>query len=180
MATVRVNRDEADGDRFPRMCVRCGEDAGVSRWRRFAWMPGWAYVLILAGLLPWLLAVLFTRRTMAVMVPVCHRHVNQWRNLNLYMWLGLLFWIAYAVVAVLAVDELPGDAGTAVIAVGIFGALGWLVTGLILVQRSVRAGEITDRWIDLVGVHRDFAARWREITRPAGRLPTRSGGRWDY
>ncbi|HJZ59452.1 MAG TPA: hypothetical protein VKE74_31195 [Gemmataceae bacterium] len=181
MATIRIYDDETDGELFPRMCLRCGADADHDVSQTFAWMPPWVHILILAGLAPWLIVCLILRKSMRVRVPMCERHRNHWRNRKLLIWLGLLFWVLVGVAGVVLLDRMDRDSANMVLAVGLFGGLFWLVLALILVNQSIRAGEITDRWIELVHVHRDFRDTWNEVQpkpvpvvrRPRRRLPPR-------
>src|SRR5438132_1122897 len=127
MAIIRVLRGETDGESFPDMCVRCGEPTDERTRQTFAWMPGWVHVLLFLGLLPWLLAALFTRKTMTVDVPVCHRHRNHWLFRKLYVGLGLAFWVAAVVGLVVVIDELPKELATGLVAAVVFGMLLWLI-----------------------------------------------------
>ncbi len=40
MARIRVYRSEADGEDFPRLCMRCGQPAECDVPQTFAWVPG--------------------------------------------------------------------------------------------------------------------------------------------
>lgn len=161
MAIIRVYRDEALGDDFPPMCMRCGAEAELRVPQKFAWMPAWVHVFILMGLLPWLIVAVITRKTMWVDAPMCPAHIHHWRNRKLFIWLGLFFWIAAVIAAVMLSDDLPKDAVMAVFAGLLFGALAWLVVGLLLVHGAIRAAEIRDSGIELANVNRDFAREWR-------------------
>lgn len=178
MATIRIYRDEARGDLFPRRCVRCGADADRDTTQTFAWMPGWVHLLIFAGLLPWLIVCLIMRKSMRVTLPVCDAHRNHWLNRKLYIWGGFLFWVAFGTGLALTADSLPRDAVPVAFGVLVFGGLVWLVSGLIYVNTAVRAGEITDRWIKLTGVDKGFAEEWKEgepepEPRPRRKAPAR-------
>jgi hypothetical protein len=166
MAKVRFYDEETDREHFPGLCLRCGAGTDRLQDQRFAWNPGWAHIFILAGALPWLIAVLLTRKTMRVAVPMCDRHRNHWRNQKLYIWLGLLGLIALGIVAAATFDELPKEVAYVGIGVLIFGSLGWLIGGLVLASRAIRAGEITAEWIELIHVDRAFAEEWREVAPP--------------
>jgi hypothetical protein len=174
MATIRVYRDETGGEEFPPLCVRCGEGAVTTTRQTFAWMPGWVHLLIFAGWLPWLVVCLVLRKKMAVTLPVCDRHRNHWRSRKLYIWLGLLWWIAAGVATALLIDQVPKDVQPGVFGVLVFGGLGWLVGGLILVNASVKAAEITDRWIELTGVSKGFAGAWRAVRPPTAPVVRRA------
>jgi uncharacterized membrane protein YkvI len=158
-----VYRDEADGEDFPRLCMRCGEPADCDVKQTFAWMPSWVNVCILLGLLPWLVVMSLTRKTMRVVVPMCERHAGHWRVRRLYVGLGLLFWLAVLVGLCAVGDELPEDILFPLIGVSLLGALVWLVVGVILSNRAIKASEIRDRRMDLVNVHRHFADVWNDM-----------------
>lgn len=163
MSRIRVYRREADGEDFPRICMCCGQPAECDVPQTFAWMPGWVHVFILLGLLPWLLAALLTRKTMRVVAPMCLRHAGHWRNRKLYMWLGLLFWIAYFIGLAAYGDRLPESAKGPVILVGIMGGLAWLISAAIYANGAIKAAEIRDKGIELANVHKNFAREWNEM-----------------
>jgi|SRR5579883_220829 len=163
MARIRVYRHEADGEDFPRICMRCGQPAECDVPQTFAWMPAWVHVFILMGLLPWLLAALITRKTMRIVAPMCFQHAGHWRNRKLYVWLGLLFWIAYFIGLVAYGDALPERARGPMILVGIFGGLAWLISAAIYANGAIKAAEIRDKGMELENVHKDFAREWNEM-----------------
>jgi hypothetical protein len=160
MAKIRVYRDETDGELLPPMCARCGAEPDLERERKFFWNPGWAHLFILLGLLPWLIAILITRKSMWVTLPLCNGHRNHWINRQLYVWLGFLFWVVFAVTLGIEWDDLPKDAGSACLGFLIFGGLIWLFVGLFYVNSAIKASRISDRWIELVGLNRSFAREW--------------------
>jgi hypothetical protein len=162
MAKIRVSRREADGDYFPRLCMRCGQPADCDVPQKFAWMPSWVMILILVGLAPWLIVALLTRKTMRVVAPMCTRHAGHWRVRKLYVWLGLFFWIAYGVALVAFSDHIPKDAMAYFVMGGFGGLLVWLVSAAILSNGAIRPSEIRDRGMDLINVHKDFADAWYE------------------
>lgn len=160
MAKIRVYRDESDGERFPRLCMRCGQPTRDSVTQKFAWNPPWVPVLILAGLLPYLLVAIVTRKTMRIAAPMCGRHRGHWRVRQLYVVLGLFAWIAYWILVGVMSDEWPATAANAAFFVGIFGPLAWLISAIVLSQKAIRTTQILDNRMDLVNVHRDFADSW--------------------
>jgi hypothetical protein len=161
VATIRVYHDEKDGGDFPPLCMRCGADAEASVPQKFAWMPPWVHVFILLGLLPWLLAAALTRRTMRVTAPMCARHVNHWLSRKLYIGLGLLWWIGFAIVFAVFADHLPKDAVAPIGAAALVGALVWLLIGVVLAHRAIRAAEIRESGIELANVNKEFARAWK-------------------
>jgi hypothetical protein len=165
MALIKVYRDEAGGEFFPRLCMQCGEPADCEVPQTFAWMPSWVHFLILLGLAPWLIVALITRKTMRVTAPMCDRHRGHWRSRKLFIGLGLAFFIALFIGLVAVGNRLPDDVLTPVIASGLLAALIWLIAGLIIMNGAIRAAEILHNRIDLSGVHPEFARAWRDMLR---------------
>ena len=163
MAKIRVYRREAGGKYFPRVCMKCGREADRDVPNTFTWVPSWVHVLILLGLAPWLIVALVMRKSMAVVVPMCDRHAGHWRVRKLYMWLGLLFWVVYAVGFVVLENRVPEAARTPLALAGIIGSLVWLVSMAIFMYSAIRANTITDDWADLVGVDKEFAREWNSM-----------------
>jgi len=162
MAKIRIYRREADGDDFPRLCMRCGCEADCDVSQTFAWMPGWVFVLLLGGLLPFLIVALLTRKTMRVVAPMCQAHAGHWRVRKLYVGLGLLFWIAFGIALGALNKDLPDAAVGPLVLFGIFGALAWLVSAVVFTNGAIKASEIRDKSMDLVNVNRDFADAWND------------------
>jgi len=163
MARIRVYRNEADGEDFPRMCMRCGQPAECDVTHTFAWMPGWVHVCILLGLVPWLVVMLVTRKTMRVVVPLCLQHAGHWRVRRLYVWLGLVFWIAAFIALGVSASELPEDAIGPLLGACLLGGLAWLIAGVILMNNAIKAVDIRERRMDLANVNRDFAEVWNDM-----------------
>jgi hypothetical protein len=166
MAKIRVYRDEAGGDEFPRLCVRCGEGADGDSTQNFSWVPEWVPILILGGLLPWLLVAMILKKSMRVTLPVCRRHRRHWLRRTLYIWLGLLGWVVAGVLAVVLLPQLPQDAVPVVLGVLVFGGLLWLIVGVVYTNSGIKPRQITDRWIELKGISPVFAEAWDEARPP--------------
>lgn len=166
MAKIRVYKDEADGDEFPRMCVKCGADADLDVRQKFSWYPQWVIVIVLASPLIALIVAMILTKRMTVTLPVCHRHRNHWLNRQLFVWLGLLFWVVYLIAAIAVADQLPKDTTPVLIGTGIFGFLGWLVAAVVFHNSGVKPREITDKYIELIKVNPAFADEWDETHPP--------------
>ncbi|HEY1187778.1 MAG TPA: hypothetical protein VGE74_08980 [Gemmata sp.] len=162
MARIYVSKKEARGDYFPQLCMRCGQPADCEVSHTFAWMPAWVHVLLLCGLAPWLVVALITRKTMRIVAPMCRDHRGHWQFRLWYAWLGLPTWIGLIVLLIAVWKQVPkGAEGPLVLGVMV-GMLLWLVIGLVLAHGAIKAAEITDRGMDVVNVHREFAEAWRE------------------
>ncbi len=160
MSLIRVYHRETDGESFPPLCMRCGADSDRMVSQTFSWMSGWVHVLLLVGLLPWLIGALITRKTARMTLPLCARHVNHWLYRTLYVFLGLFFWIAMAVLLIAFSKEIPDQLREPAIAACVFGALFWLIGGLILTTSAIRAAVINDFGVKLTNVNKDFAKAW--------------------
>jgi hypothetical protein len=167
MATIEVSYREAEGDYFPTMCMRCGENTEELVGRTFYWNPGWAHLFFFLGLLPWLIAVLVTRKTMRMSVPLCSDHLKHWQSRVLYTWLGFFFlvglWICVAVVA----SELPKTASIIAILACIACSLFWLIAAVIVSQNAIRPTRIDNFGIELVNVNKEFQREWEMICEEA-------------
>jgi hypothetical protein len=144
MADVTIPR--ADLTAVPRSgaCVDCGAAADRTRPGEFAWTPSWALFCWALGLLPGAVAVLLTRKRVAIDLPVCPHHAAGGRAGLGMVWAllagGLLVGAAGAV--------LPND--PAGIGDGmLLGGVGLMVlaglAAMALGGRGVRAAWITDR-----------------------------------
>ncbi len=171
MALVRIYDDERDGEDFPDMCMKCGGETNLLVPKTFVWSPSWANLFIFIGLLPWVIVVLVTRKTMRVQVPLCQQHTGHWLYRNLYIGLGLLFWICAVILLALTAKQLPESAVTAGIAFCVFGGLTWLISGAIYANSAIRASKITEFGIELANVNKDFAQEWKRVCKKADRRP---------
>jgi hypothetical protein len=169
MATIRIYHDETEGESFPMMCMRCGADTERLVPQTFTWMPSWVHVILFLGLLPWIIVMLVTRKTVRVMVPMCDRHVNHWRNRTLYVWVGLLCWVGLGILLAIVAKDIPDDLVNVVIGLCVFGPLIWLFVGVLLAHGAIRAAEMGDFGLDLAHVNKEFAKEWRIICKEADR-----------
>lgn len=167
MAKIRVYRDEARGEEFPPLCVKCGNEEETTTTQHFAWVPQWVIIIILAGFLPWLIVMAIFRKSMRVTLPVCNRHRNHWLNRKLFVRLGLLFWMGYAIALFVVRVDLPKDASSLGLGILIFGGLAWLIAAAIYSNSGIKPAEITDRYIELVRVNKAFAKEWNaSVSKP--------------
>jgi hypothetical protein len=163
MARIRVYRNEADGEDFPRLCMRCGEPAECDVPQTFSWMPGWVYAFLLLGLCPLLVAALITRKSMRVVAPMCLQHAGHWRVRKLFVGVGLFLCVAAFVGLAAVGDQLPEGVVVPAVAVTLLAALGWLIGGLVLSNNAIKAKVIGKSSMDLVNIHRGFADAWNDL-----------------
>jgi hypothetical protein len=142
--------------------MRFGKTACLERSRNFAWYPGWAYILLFFGILPFAVVVLFTTRYLTVSVPLCGRHRNHWfwRNLAIYGTLALGS-VLFGGLLLAIPDRRFGkviDRVHALLVLAVFlGPFIYLVVAAVVKYSAIRATEITDRSITLVNVSPTFA-----------------------
>ena len=64
-------------------------------------------------------------------------------------------------------NDLPKDASSLALGILIFGGLGWLISAAIYSNSGIKPGQITDRYIELVGVNKAFATEWKaSVSKP--------------
>jgi hypothetical protein len=164
MARVNLYSDDITEEGSPDVCMSCGEPASVKRVKTFRWNPGWVYLLIIVGLLPFLIVALIMSWQRRVCTPFCDRHAGYWRFRMTFVLGGLLAIVAAIIAVVIsAPEDWPAPswlkatwAGVAIV------AFLWLFSAAILQATSIRATEITYGRITLAGVHPAYVAAVRE------------------
>ena len=140
MAEVRLGRQQAETGDLPEVCMRCGQSTETWTPRQFSATSA------------------MQSRRMLVLVPICERHRNLWRNRVRYNWTiisGLILIVA-ALIFVPANLQLP-----LWISLGV-GALFWLIFNIVYDQLLIRASEITDHTITLKRVSNKFIETFDE------------------
>lgn len=170
MAQIRVRKREADGEHFPTICMRCGARAEGLIDHSFEWHPPWVTQLGALSPLIWSIAEQLYQKTFLVSVPLCDRHANHWMIRKLFFWLGLFCSICFGAIAVILADLLdPGDGSgggsIVIIAIVVFIVVSaaWAFGVLILSKTAIRAGDMTEKWVDLINVNQKFAKKWKQI-----------------
>ena len=123
MATVRIPQDLFEAGELPRVCVKSGEPADQTIKATFRWLPPWTYLLLLAGVLPFLIAMVFADEKVVGRVPVRNLIVERHRRLGHLVWGWLAVVILAAVGAAMAG---PGWLWWGVL-VGVAGVVGTLI-----------------------------------------------------
>ena len=168
MATLRLPLEEAEDGRWPPVCMVCGERATDYPSKTMSWHPPWVMILIVAGLLPFLIAALVTQKRAQVVGSFCPNHRMHWLGRTLATWLSLLGLLIPAVIGVILSANKPvgvvggpqrNDDYFGLVCLGsLLFLLGWLVLVAILQTTAIRPKEITDRHILLTGVSPHFIA----------------------
>ena len=153
MAWVEVPASSVTGEvtDLPRVCVLSGRAADGTTQFRLARVPGWTYVLLLFGILPFFVAAFFATQRVAIHLPVEREAVASVRRRR---------HLAIAAVVLGVVAGGAGALGGSAIAlwggiVVVAGGLLWLAVGP-NVPRWRPAGDLGH--IELGWVHREFAA----------------------
>jgi len=160
MPTIKLSRYECSRDLLPSVCVFCGAPAVTRRKRRFSWFPGWIWLIILLSWLIGLILALVLTKSMTVRLPVCADHEGFWRRNKQFINIGsvAVFLVCAGLFAVVIVqkgeqaNELAGwlcGGGAAFFFL-------WLIAVVVVLNKGVRAAEITDRSITLSKVHETF------------------------
>ena len=167
MASIRITRYEAQNNLLPPVCVVTGEPTTDFKRHTFRWTPPWVGILILAGLLPYLIVALITRKDITFDIPIASRKKGHWLWRQLFAVFGVLGCIGLVIVGI-ALSNQPGgvnqgpDIGLYTAAAAGVGLVFVLAVALFLQFTSVRPKEITDRDITLVGVHENFIVALEE------------------
>jgi hypothetical protein len=160
MARLILYRPHMEAAPLPPVCMRCGEPATRTVYRKFSWQPGWIILLILVGLIGLLLILIFSlimTKRMPLDAPVCDRHRNHWSSRSLFTWLGF-FGVVGGWTLVLVLFDSRGPLGSAPFLVTGGLSVVWLFAAVILSQNAIRPTKITDNTITLVNVSPAFAA----------------------
>jgi hypothetical protein len=81
MASAVLTVDRLERGDLPPVCCKTGERTRVTVERRHRVIPGWTWVLLPLGVVPFLLvALLSTRRTVTVMLPMSRRAAGRLRT----------------------------------------------------------------------------------------------------
>lgn len=80
MATVRLPRQRLREGALPRVCVKTGRPADGTVAASFSSLPSWTYLLLLAGILPFLIAWAFGRQRVDARLPVCRGVLDRYHR----------------------------------------------------------------------------------------------------
>jgi hypothetical protein len=167
MAQVRLCIDPRQDviDDVPHVCMKCGADAVAEKKTQFAWYPPWVWILILAGVLPYIILAMVMTKRQRVMVPLCDQHKHHFLYGRIFRAVGWLAFIGAPVLFVvgLAISPRRGE---------LAGVLCWGWLGLVVLYfialkvwallTKIRPSEITDRDIILTNISPEFASAMEE------------------
>jgi hypothetical protein len=184
MAQVELYEYEVAEGLLPRVCMRCGTPAVLTKWKTFAWHPQWVGITVIISvalggpgcwhsrqivggclLLPVIIIAFVTTKRMVVATPLCERRRYYWfvRALYTYGGLGVL---ALLVILLFVLSRFLEDLHIGLVGVGIGGLfLAWLIIAAVIRFSSMRAADITESSITLKDVSPAFAEAVREERR---------------
>jgi hypothetical protein len=167
MATVTLSRYECSADLVPAVCAACGRPATDRVLHGFTWRVP---LRDATGVADWL-----TSRTANVRLPLCPVHATHARRKNRFLLLSLIPMLA---VMVFGLGPMVGlfpnlDPFMELVVVGTAGVLLFLWVGAfqLFFADKFKCVEITDRFVTLRGVDREFRAAVEEGPRPAPEAP---------
>ncbi len=161
---VTLTRDQVESDALPDVCLVCGQPAQERVNRTFDSSPGWAALLLLAGFIPGVIALMLTSKSMRVACPLCPQHRSHWSRLTWVAgagWLLIILLGAVGYFAGMAVSVPHRDGSTAHVAGLAIGAgiglILWLAPVIYLASTRVGVKRITHDEITLENVAPLFA-----------------------
>jgi hypothetical protein len=161
MATITLYDPEDLDYELPRVCMVCARRARTYKRKGFSWNPGWVYILLLAGLLPFVIVALILTKRRTVEVPLCGRHRHHWLARQGLM-LGSLVGLLGAIFGTLALT--PRNVPDLFFLGVLGGLIGWIVLVVIVNMGMIRPTSITEDSISLQGVSagfKDALKEWR-------------------
>jgi hypothetical protein len=153
VAIVHLTIAEAQGE-LPPICMICGNEAHEVVRKKMSWKPGWVWLLILFGLIPFLLVALMLTKRAVLQAPLCPLHKNHWSNRTLAVALGF-FAVIGLVFVVILFSAKPWAGFLAVACLGL--GLVWAIATIFITGTAIRARRINDAEVVLQNVSPDFA-----------------------
>jgi hypothetical protein len=161
VATAEVRFDELQRGDLPRICVQTGAPADVLARLRLDSAPGWTWILLLCGIVPFLIARYFASVKIDARIPFSDAAWNTHRR---------RMRLAAAMIVVGFVVFAVGFMGRPVLAIAGFGPV---AIGLVTLWWEVSpvSYEIDDRRrvVRLIGIHDRFAEELARSQAPAHR-----------
>ena len=89
MANVTVSREQFRYADLPRICAKTGRPADRVVVTRFEYLPGWTYLLLFAGIFPFLIAAFFARKQVEGSLPISDAALDRYHAHRPYRYVGL-------------------------------------------------------------------------------------------
>ncbi len=166
MADLRLYSGDERVTALPDLCMQCGEPAALFKRKRFSWFPSWVWILLfVCGLVPFAIVAAVTTKRRTVEAPLCEAHKNHWLARQLLV-VGSLFGILLLGGVTWAVsldNNARGDDLGGLLCVGsVVMLILWVILAVVVQFNSIRAREITDRDMTLVGVAQEFVNAYQD------------------
>jgi hypothetical protein len=131
MSTVTVSRAQLHGGALPPICIVSGRAADGTVTATFSRLPTWTYLLLLAGIVPFVIAALFAPERLRAEVPVHAATLEGYHRLSRRILLSWVFVLAFGAAA-------------------IFTTTGWLWFGAAvgIVVLAVSLAQRTHGWVE--------------------------------
>ncbi len=157
MARAAVTVEDFENGHLPAVCAKTGEAADGFASIEFTSTPGWTWILLLFGILPFLIARYFSTQRIAGLVPMSDVALRRgraftWTNRGFFVLGGLVF-----AVGLFFTTDHP-----AVLQVGLGILIVTLLIMLVCWPFVWPTGRVTGDWVWLSFVNKGFA---REIDR---------------
>lgn len=159
---------------LPPICVFTGQPTRGMHTVRYSRFPTWVWALLLAGVLPFLVGMLLTRRTVTGGLPMCAGALKRFIVLRVATLVILVVIPAICFVTAWLVSGSASDtagklvlAGFADLIVGAVACMLW--AGSITIAGSIEDRPGWGRWVRLKGVNPTFAAAVQRLH--ASRMP---------
>lgn len=144
---------------LPRVCAKTGEPADQTIRQVFADLPGWTFLLILWGFIPFLIAAIFARRKVTVDLPISTQTRHHIAVVNVVSVIATV--VGFGLLIVMLVI---GEPGLALGAAGL--VLAVLVGGSVARRLVWVSGRLDDDVLWLYGVHPTFAREAGQLASP--------------
>jgi hypothetical protein len=162
MAWVSLTRYEAEEGELPHVCMRCGGPATVKKRYAFTWHPLWTYLLLFAGLIPYIVVAAVLTERARCYVLLCDQHKRHWLIRTLIVWGGFFGMIVVIGLAfLLMVTFTPQGGGPPWLPGLLFTAsmvliAGWLMSIPVCQITAIHPTDVSDRTVTLTCVSPAF------------------------
>src|SRR6266851_803407 len=169
MASISLTLHEAEEGDLPNVCMRCEAPATVRKRYRFVSHPGWVYLLLPFGYLPYVIVAAIMTQRVRFYTQFCARHKNHWRIRAFIVWGAFLALVAILFGGFLLISWLERNKTTDYGSFFGYFCIGWLVLifcwmiSIPIVQlTSIHPADVTERRLTLKRVSPAFVDAVRD------------------
>jgi hypothetical protein len=152
---------------LPPICIKTGVPTNLYRIQKLSWHTPWAYLGLLGGLLPFVLAALITTKRGQLRVALSPETIAKRRNWIIAGWLGCL---GIAVAIPVGANTLSSDSAGVFVVCGIILFLIWVVVAS-RKCRLLSPVRINETHVFVKGIHPNILQRfpvWESHNLPTG------------